>query len=57
MYRSIQQLSQAKVMKKNAIFAFVIFVALMIYLIFSITPKHNTGKLAIETTSAQLHTP
>jgi len=41
MYRSINQLSQAKVMKKNAIFTFIIFVAIIFYLILTISHKKN----------------
>jgi|GEM_PF-1363733 hypothetical protein len=46
MYRSINQLSQAKVMKKNAIFTFIIFVAIMFYLILTISHKKNEPMLS-----------
>jgi len=46
MYRSINQLSQAKVMKKNAILAFALFLVLMTFLILSTKPSQGSSNQA-----------
>ncbi len=38
MYRSINQLSKAKTMKKNAVLAFALFLILLTYLVLSTKP-------------------
>ncbi len=48
MYRSINQLSQARVMKKNAILAFALFLIILTLLVLSTKSTTNTTDVAQE---------
>lgn len=48
MYRSINQLSQARAMKKNAILAFALFLIILTILVASTKPSADTSDLAQE---------